>query len=135
MVHRSVLQWTRGEGTVVAVHCSTEERAYLCRCTSFPLYDAFCDCFLWLHSTNARVNFAGKSKRFLTFSKKNHTRESKVLLFLLLFLHSVMHFFIFSIPNRSRKPPFSMSVSGKNLFRKIHRYIYFYPKKHRFEGI
>ena len=54
MFHRSVLQGTRGEATVVAVHFSNEERAYLCRCTSFPFYDAFCDCFLWLHSTDAQ---------------------------------------------------------------------------------
>ena len=97
----------RGEATVVTVHFSTEGEAYLCRCTSFPVYDAFCDCI---------PQTPGKSTRFLTFSK-NHRRESKVLLLLLLLLHSVLHFIIFSMPNRSRKPPFSMSVSGKILFQ------------------
>ena len=65
-----------------------------------------------LHSTDAKVNFPGKSTRFLTFFK-NDKRESKVLLLLLLLLHSVLHFIIFSMPNRTRKLPFSMSVSGK----------------------
>ena len=36
----------------------------------------------------------GKSTRFLTFSK-NHRRESKVLLLLLLSLHRMLHFIIF----------------------------------------
>ena len=66
-----ILQRTRGEGTVFAVHFSTEERAYLCRCTSFPFYDAFCDCI--------PLTLA-KSIRFLTLSR-NHRRESKVLFF------------------------------------------------------
>ena len=67
---------------------------------------------MMLHSTDAKVNFPGKSTWFLTFSK-NHRRESKVLLLLLLLIHSVLHFIIFSVPDKPRKPPFSMSVSSK----------------------
>ena len=57
-----------------------------------------------------------KSTRFLTFPK-NHRCECKVLLLLLLLLHSMLHFIIFSMPNRSQKPPFSMSMSGKNYYK------------------
>ena len=160
MVHRSVLQWKRGVGTVVAVHFSNEERAYLyitpcvkCGFTHasraeiriftpsdikfrkilvrktfswrvtfrkrFIALVSYCTIvavlhfhFMTLHSTDAKVNFPGKSTRFLTFST-NHRRESKVLLLSLLLLHRVLHFSIFSTPNRQRKPPFSMSVSGE----------------------
>ena len=77
--------------------------------------------FMTLQSTDARENFPRKSTRFLTFST-NHRYESKVLLLSLLLIHSVLHFIIFSMPNRPRKPPFSMSMLGKNFyFTPVHR--------------
>ena len=85
---------TRREGTIVAV-----------------LYFHF----KTRHSTDAKVNFPGKGTLFLTFSI-NHRRESKVHSLSLLLLHSVLHFIIFSMPNRPRKQPFSMSASGKNIY-------------------
>ena len=59
MVHRSVLQWTKWEGTVVAVHFSNEERR---RERTFVAVLHFH--FMTLHSTDAKVNFSGKSTRF-----------------------------------------------------------------------
>ena len=105
MVDRSVLQGTRGDRR----RCTFLERGTIVSVLYFH--------FMTLHSTDAKVNFPGKSTWFLTFSK-NHRRESKVLLLLLLLLHSVLHFIIFSMPNRSRKPPFSMSVAGKIMYIK-----------------
>ena len=89
---------TRREGTIVAV-----------------LYFHF----MTLYSTDAKVNFPGKSTRLLTFST-NHRHERKVILLSLLLLHSVLHFIIFSMPNRPRKPSFSMSVSGKIFNRQVY---------------
>ena len=59
MVHRSVLQWTRWEGTVVAVHFSNEERL-----TERTFVAVLHFHFMTLHSTDAKVNFADKSTRF-----------------------------------------------------------------------
>ena len=81
----------RGEGTVVAL------RAYLCRCTSFPFYDGL----LLRHSTDDR-----KGDGFFLFQT---ITGAQVFFSIFLFLQR------FSLPTRSRKPPFSMSESDKNI--------------------
>ena len=74
IVHRSVLQWTRGD-TVVAV------RAYLCCCTSFLFYDGL----LWLHSTDDR-----KGDGFFLFQT---ITGAQVRFFFLYFYNAFPYFF------------------------------------------
>ena len=69
MVHRSVLQWTRG----ARVPLSLYERTFVA-VLHFHFMTACYDCI---------PQTPGKSKRFLTFPN-NHRRQSKVLFFLFL---------------------------------------------------
>ena len=82
----------------IAVHFSTEARA----CTFVAvLHIHFMTLFVTaFHRRSVKVHgFTGMKVRFFYSCYHYYT--------------VVLHFIIFSMPNRSRKPPFSMSVSGK----------------------
>ena len=98
----------RGERIPLSLYISRPRRD-LCRCTSFPFYSAF----LWLLFMTAFHRRPVKVHGFLLSQKITGAKVR--FFFLLLLLDSVLHSIIFSMPNRSRKPPFSMSVSVKIL--------------------
>ena len=90
MVHRSVFNTAVNEGRGYRCRCTFLERGDHCRNIIVAVLYFH---FITLHSTDAKVNFPGKSTRFLTFST-NHRRESTVLLLSRLLLHSVFHHFL-----------------------------------------
>ena len=107
-------QWFIGQ------YCSEREgRGYRCRCTSVPLSLYFIS-ILWRLVMTA-FHRRPKKRRFFPFPN-NHRFFFFVFLqhissLFFYFYYTAKHFLTFSMPNRSRKPPFFMSVSDNSTLR------------------